>query len=299
MTDVGTKIKDLTAKTTTADTDEFVINDVAGSNADKKITRADLVGSADLTMEAGNDIILSATGVLHLSADKDTSISERVSTIISCIAGGTISSLGASGGTEQGMFEVNRATGNLDALNDAQINFSFRRLLDTPATGTISLFDWFDLNDASPSAQHKFGGIKVESTDIGDGAEDGNMKFQVSSGGNTTEPINIRGGSGDILFSKVLRASGADFDLGNGNNIRCGTSTGVKISETTTGKIGFWGVLPVIQFATTGETTGHSAVGGTNVDASDTFTGNTGDRAYTINDIVKALKLCGIMDTTV
>ncbi len=50
MTDVGKKIKDLTAKTTVVDTDEFVINDVANSNVDKKITRANLLGSADIQM---------------------------------------------------------------------------------------------------------------------------------------------------------------------------------------------------------------------------------------------------------
>jgi hypothetical protein len=46
----------------------------------------------------------------------------------------------------------------------------------------------------------------------------------------------------------------------------------------------------LLQQAGTGENTGHAAVGGTNVDHQDTFTGNVGASAYTINDIVKALK---------
>ena len=60
---------------------------------------------------------------------------------------------------------------------------------------------------------------------------------------------------------------------------------------------GFYNATPVVQPADAGETTGYSAVGGTNVDHQDTFTGNVGSAAYTINDIVKALKNLGLMDS--
>lgn len=52
---------------------------------------------------------------------------------------------------------------------------------------------------------------------------------------------------------------------------------------------------PVIQYATTGTTTGFTAGAGTAVDSAATFTGNTGSTAYTISDIVRALKLVGLM----
>ena len=80
-----------------------------------------------------------------------------------------------------------------------------------------------------------------------------------------------------------------------GGDIKLGTGTGSKIGTATTQKLGFWNVAPVVQPSSVGETTGHAAVGGTNVNASDTFTGNSGSKAYTINDVVKHLKVAGIL----
>jgi len=48
------KVKDITAKTTVADTDEVYINDVAGGNVDKKMTRANFIGSAAIDMNNFN-----------------------------------------------------------------------------------------------------------------------------------------------------------------------------------------------------------------------------------------------------
>lgn len=78
-------------------------------------------------------------------------------------------------------------------------------------------------------------------------------------------------------------------------NFAFGTTTGTKIGTATTQKLGFWNVTPVAQYATTGTATGFTAGAGTNVQDVSTFTGNTGSTAYTIGDIVRALKLCGVM----
>lgn len=64
------------------------------------------------------------------------------------------------------------------------------------------------------------------------------------------------------------------------------------------GMLGFYGVNAVIQPATTGTTTGFTANSGTAVKDDSTFTGGTGSKAYTIGDIVLALKQCGIMATS-
>ena len=59
--------------------------------------------------------------------------------------------------------------------------------------------------------------------------------------------------------------------------------------------IGFYGGTPVVQPATTGTTTGMTTNTGTPVLAGSTFTGNTGSTAYTIGDIVNALKNLGLL----
>jgi hypothetical protein len=66
-----------------------------------------------------------------------------------------------------------------------------------------------------------------------------------------------------------------------------GTQTGCKL--------GFWGVTPVIQPATTGTSTGFTAGAGTAVNDQSTFTGGTGSTAYRISDVVKAMKQLGLL----
>lgn len=60
--------------------------------------------------------------------------------------------------------------------------------------------------------------------------------------------------------------------------------------------VGFFGVTPIVRFATTGTTTGFTAnTSVNNVFNESTFTGNTGSTAYTISDVVRALKLYGLL----
>ena len=51
----------------------------------------------------------------------------------------------------------------------------------------------------------------------------------------------------------------------------------------------------MVQQATTGTTTGFTAGSGTAVNDDSTFTGGSGSKAYTIGDIVLALKNYGIL----
>ena len=75
------------------------------------------------------------------------------------------------------------------------------------------------------------------------------------------------------------------------------SSTGaVTVTGTVTGTtVGFFSATPVTQPNTTGTVTGFTAGAGTAVKDDSTFTGNTGSTAYTIGDVVKALKDLGLL----
>ena len=59
--------------------------------------------------------------------------------------------------------------------------------------------------------------------------------------------------------------------------------------------LGLYGATPVAQHSTTGTITGITHSGGAAVGATDTFTGAVGTTAYTLSDLVKALKNIGIL----
>lgn len=74
------------------------------------------------------------------------------------------------------------------------------------------------------------------------------------------------------------------------------TTGAITVTATLTGTTaGFFGATPVAQPDTTGTTTGFTAGSGTAVLDDSTFTGDTGSTAYTIGDVVKALKDLGLL----
>lgn len=73
------------------------------------------------------------------------------------------------------------------------------------------------------------------------------------------------------------------------------TSGGVKIGTATTQKLGFYNASPVAQQSTTGTTTGFTAGSGTTAKSDSTYTGGSGTKAYTVGDVVLALKNLGLL----
>jgi hypothetical protein len=87
----------------------------------------------------------------------------------------------------------------------------------------------------------------------------------------------------------------AGLTIADAGNIVLATGTGTKIGTATTQKLGFYNAAPVAQYSTVGTTTGFTAGLGLAVLADSTFTGNTGATAYTIGDVVRALKTLGLL----
>lgn len=88
------------------------------------------------------------------------------------------------------------------------------------------------------------------------------------------------------------RASRMDYTVTDNAATRTVISIGANGSAAT---FSLFNVTPAIQYATTGTATGFTAGAGTTVTHLSTFTGNTGSTAYTIGDVVRALKLSGLV----
>lgn len=71
---------------------------------------------------------------------------------------------------------------------------------------------------------------------------------------------------------------------------------GTALGQSTSDKIGFYGVTPVVQPASpSGNTHTPTAGSTTAVYVNTTFDGGTGSTAYTVGDIVLALKNLGLL----
>lgn len=107
-------------------------------------------------------------------------------------------------------------------------------------------------------------------------------------------PPAIGGGTPAAGTFSTLTAN-TSLTMADAANIVVNATTGTKIGTATSQKLGFFNATPVIQPATTGTVTGFTAGAGTAVLDDSTFTGNTGAAAYTIGDIVRALKGLGLL----
>jgi hypothetical protein len=113
-----------------------------------------------------------------------------------------------------------------------------------------------------------------------------NLALVVGTDPGTTARLRV---GGDVAIN-------GDVTVSDAKNIILNATTGTKIGTATTQKLGFWNATPVAQYATVGTLTGFAAgAGGTAAKDVSTWTGNTGTSAYTTNDIVRALKFCGIL----
>jgi len=89
--------------------------------------------------------------------------------------------------------------------------------------------------------------------------------------------------------------NGGDLQLYGGDKVNSGVEGAVKIALNAASLLGFHAVTPVAQQAGTGLTTGFTAGSGTAANDDSTYTGNSGTKAYTVGDIVLALKNYGLL----
>jgi hypothetical protein len=73
------------------------------------------------------------------------------------------------------------------------------------------------------------------------------------------------------------------------------TASSYPVAPNASDAVGFYGTTPVVQPTANTVTTGFTASTGTAVVSGSTFTGNTGSTAYTLGDLVAALKSLGLI----
>lgn len=103
----------------------------------------------------------------------------------------------------------------------------------------------------------------------------------------------IASANGDILTGTVAGDSGIKIITAAKSFHIGGTSSVLQV--TAGNALGFFQITPIVQYGTTGTSTGFTAGGGTTVTHLSTFTGNTGSAAYTIGDLIRAAKLYGLI----
>jgi len=152
-----------------------------------------------------------------------------------------------------------------------------------------------DINCSSISADVAATGLNV----IFDGTDTGDNKITLTD--NLASALDITESTNSYLKFTTTNTGekvvfGKDLDISGDHDLIIGTSTGTKIGTAATQKIGFFNATPIVQPAGSGTSTVASAgSGATTVKNDTTFQGTGSGAAYTINDIVKALKDLGLL----
>lgn len=112
--------------------------------------------------------------------------------------------------------------------------------------------------------------------------------------------LGSSGSTAQTLVDVLTIANASYITLGDATvaaalTLGIAASGGLIIGQTNSTALGFWGASPVNQWNTEGTGGIASAGSGTPVLDDSKFTGGAGSLAYTINDIVAALKACGVM----
>lgn len=116
---------------------------------------------------------------------------------------------------------------------------------------------------------------------------------------NTGNDTVLNAANGETLIFAVnttakMTISGTETTYADGQNVAVGTTTGTKYGTSTSQKLGFYNATPVTQRTASGAS-GFVVGAGTNANSLSTWTGGVGATAYTVGDIVAALKTLGFI----
>jgi hypothetical protein len=176
-----------------------------------------------------------------------------------------------------------------------------------PTTGSSTFsFNVSDNNNAVGIARIGGGGTRwVQLSAIGAGAWifgdnvlKPRMEFNITD--NALSPWVVMDGAGADYHVIVTTNGSERQDFGNAttnpdtNFLGSGTVT-INGAVSFATNVGFYTTTPVAQQATTGTTVGFTAGAGTAANDDSTYTGGTGASAYTVGDLVLALKNYGLL----
>lgn len=109
-----------------------------------------------------------------------------------------------------------------------------------------------------------------------------------------TNKFTVAASSGNTVIAGTLAQQGT-VTLSDAVNVVLNATTGTKFGTATTQKLAFFNSTPVVQPAGTGNVTGFVAGSGTASKSDSVWAGAAGASAYTVGDIVTALKALGFL----
>ena len=211
------------------------------------------------------------------------------------ITGGTFAGLSVQVGTGSGRISINHdINGVLLGSTTSTIQFYDTYLSRGGAAHVLMM----GASGASPATQC----FKAAS---GVGTNIGGAKLELCAGQSTGYAVPARlvlrgttqGASGSTAqtYADVLSVLNSQYiEIGDGVIID-GTGSGFRLGNTGASLLGLWGAAPVSQFNMSGGAGIYGTGTGNPVLDDSTFIGSTGSTPYTVNDLISALKLCGVL----
>ena len=270
------------------------------------ITNAvDIDGSGDLTMGT-----ITMTG-FSVDPNGDTSVSTFDSSGATSLAtgGGTVN-IATSGQTTtvKGSLNVDQAvTLGTDNSTDTTVKgdltveetVTFEKTLDVTGDTSVSTFDSSGVTSLATGGGAVNIALSGNTTTVKGSL---NVDEAVTLGTDNTTDTTVKGDltvEETVTFEKTLDVTGdtsvSTFDSSGTTSLA--TGGGAVNIATSGGQLGFFSNSSVVQQNTTGTIVGFTDNPGLNVTIASTFRGSNGGTAYTIGDIVLALKNYGLLQS--